>query len=119
MYKSTYVCDCCGNAMMLPMYTLKLKTNSLCVQDRVEWHYCDDCWGYIKKSLTKKNELNDLEKTVEELKEENEKLKRDANWYQEFWLAMFKAAQKNKEKYTINTMECCCKNVNNKLVEMI
>lgn len=44
-----------------------------------------------------------MEKTIEELKEENKKLKEDASWYQEFWLAMFKAAQKNKEKYTYSS----------------
>lgn len=103
MYKTIYMCDCCGKEMTLPMYTLELRTNSLCIQDQVTWHYCNNCWGYIKKSLTKKNELNDLEKTVEKLKEENKKLKEDASWYQEFWSAMFKAAQKNREKYTYSS----------------
>ena len=103
MYKTSYVCDCCGKEMQSPMYTLELRTNSLCIQDQVSWHYCNDCWGYIKKGLTKKNELNDLEKTIEELKEENKKLKKDASWYQEFWQAMFKAAEKNKEKYTYSS----------------
>lgn len=37
------------------------------------------------------------------MKEENKKLKEDASWYQEFWLAMFKAAEKNKEKYTYSS----------------
>lgn len=126
MYKTSYVCDCCGAEMTLPMYTLNLSTQSLCVQDQTSWHYCNDCWKYIKKSLIKKNELNDLEKTIEELREENKKLKKDASWYQDFWLAMFEAAVKNKEKCTYSspyytsctsdgkpyTAGYCCENTN-------
>lgn len=55
--------------MQNPVYTLGLSTNSLYVQDRASWHYCNDCWEYIKKGLTKKNELSDLEKIIEELKD--------------------------------------------------
>ena len=43
MYKTSYVCDCCGTEMTLPMYTLSLNTQSLCVQDQTSWHYCSDC----------------------------------------------------------------------------
>jgi len=43
MHKTMYVCDCCGKEMQSPMYTLELRTNSLCIQDRVSWHYCSDC----------------------------------------------------------------------------
>lgn len=100
MYKTTYACDCCGKEMTLPMYTLELNTNSLCVQDRVSWHYCDDCWEYIKKSLIKKNELNDLEKTMEELKEENEKLKKDARWYEQFFTSIYMAFLNSYHKNT-------------------
>lgn len=98
MYKSIYVCDCCGKEMQSPMYTLELKTNSFCIQDRTSWHYCSDCWGYVKKDLTKKNEVSDLEKTVEELKKENDILKKDAAWSQKFWEAIFKAAAKQEKK---------------------
>ena len=100
MYKTSYVCDCCGKEMHHPMYTLELKTDSLCIQDQVSWHYCNDCWGYIKKGLTKKNELSDLEKTVEELKEENKKLKKDASWYKQFFTSIFTAFMNNYYKDT-------------------
>ena len=43
MYKTIYECDRCGKEMQSPMYTLELKTNSLCVQDQAGWHYCNDC----------------------------------------------------------------------------
>lgn len=102
MYKTSYICDRCGAEMMLPIYTLELSARSFCVQDQVTWHYCEDCWKDVKKALTE-NEPNVLKKTIEELKEENEKLKKDASWYQEFWLAMFKAAQKNREKYVYSS----------------
>lgn len=126
MYKTAYVCDCCGKEMEIPGYTLELRTNSFSFykQDRISWHYCEDCWEDVKKVLTEKNELDNLEKVVKELKEENEKLKREASWYQEFWLAMFKAAQKNREKYadispympnTNNPFtECCCESADKK-----
>ena len=124
MYKTAYVCDCCGKEMEVPGYTLELRANSFnfYAQDRTSWHYCEDCWENVKKALTKENEPNILKKTIEDLKEENEKLKREASWYEEFWLAMFKAAQKNREKYAhispympnINNpfTECCCENTN-------
>lgn len=127
MYKTAYVCDYCGKEMTLPMYTLELKTNSSYIQDRVSWHYCEDCWEDVKKALTEKNESDNSERTVEELKEENEKLKREASWYQEFWLAMFKAAQKNREKYADNSpyipnpnspfTECCCESADKDSLE--
>ena len=140
MYKTTYVCDCCGKEMQSPMYTLELKTNSFCVQDRAGWDYCNDCWEYVKKRLIlKKSELDDLEKTIEELKKENDMLKNDAAWSREFWEAIFKAAAKQEIKdvkynspymsYTISTIGeetiqakpvgdgpftagCCCENTN-------
>lgn len=93
MYKSIYVCDCCGKEMQTPMYTLELRTNSFCIQDRVSWHYCNDCWGYVKKNLTKKDKIDDLEKTIEELKKENDTLKNDAAWCRDFWEAIFKSAK--------------------------
>lgn len=141
MYKSAYyICDRCGAEMApLPTYTLNLNAQSFYFykQDQVTWHYCEDCWEDVKKLLIE-NEPNVLKKTIEELKEENEKLKKDASWYQEFWLAMFKAAQKNREKYAYSspymsytvstkgektiqaepagdgpfTVECCCENTN-------
>ena len=126
MYKTAYVCDCCGKEMEVPGYTLELRANSFnfYVQDRFSWHYCEDCWEDVKKTLTKENEPNILKKTIEDLKEENEKLKKEASWYQEFWLAMFKAAEKNREKYahispympnTNNPFtECCCENADKK-----
>lgn len=107
MYKSIYVCDCCGQEMQSPMYTLELKTNSLCIQDRANWHYCNDCWGYIKKSLTKKKELDDLEKTVEELKKENDMLKNDAAWSREFWDALFESARQEKKNVTYSSPYIC------------
>lgn len=91
MYKKSYVCDCCGDVMTSPMYTLELSTNDLCMQDQTAWHYCGDCWRYVKKTLTKKNESNDLEKAVEELREENRKLKKDAAWYEQFFISIFNA----------------------------
>ena len=123
MYKTSYVCDCCGAEMApLPTYTLSLGTQSFCIQDQVTWHYCEECWENIKEALTKGKDPNILKKTVADLKEENkklkknnEKLKEEASWYQEFWLAMFKAAQKNREKcavYSPFAMECCCENTN-------
>lgn len=139
MYKSIYVCDCCGKEMQSSMYTLELKTNSLCIQDRAAWHYCNDCWGYVKKNLIKKDEISDLEKTIEELKKENDILQKDAAWSRKFWEAIFKAAAKQEKKdvtynspymsYTISTsgeetiqakpmgdgpftVGCCCENTN-------
>lgn len=145
MYKSIYMCDCCGKEMQTPMYTLELRTNSFCIQDRTAWHYCNDCWGYAKKNLTKKDELSDLEKTIEELKKENDILKKDATWSREFWDAVFKTAAKQEKKdftygspymtYTINTggektiqarfagdrfsttVGCCCENTNKDSLE--
>ena len=100
MYKTTYICDCCGKEMKEPMYALELRTNSLCIQDRVGWHYCNDCWGYVKKGLIKKNELSDLEKIVEELKEENKKLKKDASWCEQLFIPIFTAFMNNYYKDT-------------------
>lgn len=96
MYKTSYVCDCCGAEMTpLPWYTLSLSTQSLCIQDQVTWHYCEDCWKDVKKALTKKNESNNLEKVVEELKEENKKLKKDAKWYEQFFMSIYMAFMNN------------------------
>ena len=53
MYKTSYVCDCCGAEMTLPMYTLELSTNSLCIQDRASWHYCDNCWENFEYNNSK------------------------------------------------------------------
>ena len=134
MYKTIYECDRCGKEMQSPMYTLELRTNSFCIQDRAGWHYCNDCWEYVKKDLTKKNdELNDLEKIKEELKKEN-----DVIWLREFWEAILKSAIQEKKNvtysspymsYIVNTngeksiqvksagdgfftAECCCENIN-------
>lgn len=112
MYKSIYVCDCCGKEMQTPMYTLELKTNSFCIQDRVSWHYCNDCWGYAKKNLTKKDELSDLEKTIEELKKENDILQKDAAWSRKFWEAIFKAAAKQEKKDVTYSSPYICTTVN-------
>lgn len=128
MYKTAYVCDCCGKEMEVPGYILELRANSFnfYAQDRTSWHYCEDCWENVKKALTKENEPNILKKTIEDLKEENEKLKREASWYEEFWLAMFKAAQKNREKYAdispympntnspFSDCGCCCESADKK-----
>lgn len=120
MYRTAYICDYCGKEMETPMYILSLNAQSFYFykQDQVTWHYCEDCWEDVKKALTKKNEPNILKKTIEDLKEENKKLKEDASWYQEFWSAMFKAAEKNREKYADNSpympntnspfTGCCC-----------
>lgn len=134
MYKTICECDRCGKEMQSPMYTLELRTNSFCIQDQVDWHYCNDCWEYVKKDLTKKNnELNDLEKIKKELKKEN-----DVIWLREFWEAILKSAIQEKKNvmysspymlYIINTngkksiqvksagdelfiAEYCCENIN-------
>lgn len=142
MYKTTYVCDCCGKEMQSPMYTLELKTNSLCIQDRAGWHYCNDCWGYIKKRLTlKESELDDLvlEKAVARFKEANKDWDNAVKWYGPlFALALAESIQQEKKNvtysspyytYTVNTngekiiqakpasdgpftAGCCCEDTN-------
>lgn len=52
MYKVVYECDCCGKEMQNPKYTLELKTDSLYVQDRASWHYCNECWIQVKHFLS-------------------------------------------------------------------
>lgn len=142
MYKTTYVCDCCGKEMQSPMYTLELKTNSFCVQDRAGWHYCNDCWEYVKKRLIlKESELDDLvlEKAVARFKEANKEWDKAINWYKlVFAFALNESAQQEKKDvtysspyytYTVNTggektiqakpigngpftTGCCCENTN-------
>lgn len=113
MYKTAYVCDYCGKEMEIPMYTLELKTNSLSfyVQDRVSWHYCEDCWEDVKKALTEKNN-----KDIEQLRKDNE-------WYKKFFMSMYESFMDSlfntavttttvsDEKITCNgpfTEKCCC-----------
>jgi hypothetical protein len=84
MYKTSYVCDCCGKEMTLPMYTLNLSTQSFCVQDQTNWHYCEECWPKIKETLNGKSDS-------EELKKENEKLKKDVQQYENFFNLVLKA----------------------------
>ena len=93
MYKTAYVCDCCGKEMEVPGYTLELRANSFnfYAQDRTSWHYCEDCWEDVKKALIKENEPNILKKTIEDLKEENEKLKKDIRPYENLFNLVLKA----------------------------
>lgn len=110
MYKSIYVCDCCGKEMQTPMYTLELRTNSFCIQDQVSWHYCNDCWGYVKKDLTKKKELDDLvlEKAITRFKEANKEQDKATKWYELlFALALDESAQQEKKDVTYSSPYIC------------
>ena len=65
MRKEVYICDYCGKilyntdpyALEVP-YTLKLET--ITVQDRLEWHYCSDCWKIVKGFLNGKTSFSNL-----------------------------------------------------------
>lgn len=117
MYKSIYVCDCCGKDMgNSPEFTVKFKSNTLAVQEPGEWHYCCKCWGQVRTLLsTKKNELNDLvlEEAVARFKEANKEWDRAINWYKLlFAFALNESAQQEKKDitysspyytYTVNT----------------
>jgi len=86
MYKPEYVCDYCGKDMGdSPEFTVMFRSNSLAVYEPEEWHYCKDCWEQVKKTLINKDDK------VEELKKENEKLKKDAKWYENFFISMWNA----------------------------
>lgn len=107
MYKPKYVCDYCGKDMgNSPEFTVMFKSNGLAVYELKEWHYCEECWSKVKKKLANQDD------SIEELKKENEKLKKDAKWYENFFSLMLNAfvngfygtSQKEKDKL----LECCC-----------
>lgn len=86
MHKTVYMCDYCGKDMgNSPEFTVMFRSNGLAVYEPEEWHYCKDCWEQVKKTLANKDDK------VEELKKENEKLKKDAQWYENFFNSMWKA----------------------------
>lgn len=138
MYKTTYICDCCGKGMQIPMYTLGLSTNSFCVQDRASWHYCNDCWKEIKNRLVGRDSENveKLKEEIDRLKKENKRLQSTVDWWNAIFISLTNdAIRQEKEKrssspyttYTINsggektiqaepmgdgpfTIGCCCEN---------
>lgn len=119
MYKSEYVCDYCGKDMgNSPEFTVMFKSNGLAVYEPKEWHYCEECWSKVKKKLANQDD------SIEELKKENEKLKKDAKWYENFFSLILNAFINGFYKdtgygFTITTTnkedklsECCCENTN-------
>lgn len=87
MRKEVYVCDHCGkifhstNPYVLEIpYTVKVE--AIIVQDRVEWHYCSDCWKVVKDWLTNKPDETGT------LKKENERLKKEISWYEKLYKAI-------------------------------
>jgi hypothetical protein len=123
MYKTSYICDCCGAEMAsLPAYTLSLGTQSFCIQDQVTWHYCDNCWDKIKDRLVGRDSENveKLKEEIDRLKEENERLQNTADWWNSIFVVLINnAIKQEKEKrsttYTTNndgpfTTGCCCEN---------
>lgn len=122
MYKTSYVCDCCGKEMTLPMYTLNLSTNAqnFCIQDQVTWHYCSDCWDKIKDQLTGCKSENDekINKEIDRLKEENELLQSSVDWWNSIFILLVNNAikqEKEKEKDTkLVTCNCYCEDIINK-----
>ena len=123
MYNVFYTCDCCGKEMKEPAYALELETNSLCVQDRVSWHYCDDCWEKIKDRLVGRDSENveKLKDEIDKLKKENKRLQGTVDWWNSIFISLTNdAIKQEKEKrsttYTTNTSDnglftaCCCEN---------
>lgn len=122
MYKPEYVCDCCKKIMDKPVFILNLSSRcDASTQDQYTWHYCEECWPKVKEMLNGKSDF-------EELKKENEKLKKDASWYEQFFtsicMAFLKSYYKNtgygftttttasKESNGPFSVGCCCENTN-------
>lgn len=132
MRKTVYTCDYCGKDMgNSSEFTVTFKSNGL--YEPKEWYYCKECWSKVKKKLTNKKD------NVEELEKENEKLKKDARWYENFFTLMWNAFAESfygkncSERFTTKTtvisneekiiqakpmgdgpftVGCCCENTN-------
>lgn len=120
MRKTVYTCDYCGKDMgNSPEFTVMFRGNGLAVYEPEEWHYCKDCWEQVKKTLINKDDK------VKELKKENEKLKKDAQWYENFFNSMWKAfaesfygknwaeiEDSSDQESSLFKMGCCTEDIN-------
>lgn len=51
MRESIYTCDRCGEQMKDPYVTIEPKLNSNVIYVPEEYHYCVNCWPYVKENL--------------------------------------------------------------------
>lgn len=51
MRESIYICDRCGEQMKDPYVTIEPKVNSNIIYVPEEYHYCVNCWSYVKENL--------------------------------------------------------------------
>lgn len=66
MRESIYTCDRCGEQMKDPYVTIEPKVNVNIVHVPEEYHYCVNCWPYVKENLrlseTAKTWLKNMQK---------------------------------------------------------
>lgn len=108
MYKTSYICDCCGAEMAsLPAYTLSLSAQSFCIQDQVTWHYCDNCWEKIKDRLVGRDSENveKLKEEIDRLKEENERLQSTVDWWNSIFVVLINNAIKQEKEKEVRRIQ--------------
>lgn len=51
MRETVYTCDRCGEQMKDPYVTIEPKVNVNVIHIPEEYHYCVNCWSYVKENL--------------------------------------------------------------------